>query len=239
MDTDKTMPPHKFKFVTPYMRDIQKNFLLYLNGKFYPFVFSKGRYTIDEGEEEEEKRDFEEVCIWNSDENILQTIGDDHVYQPSDHELVEKDMWDAAKSHEGVTFQLVGFHHPSGDLGSARDIVPIDGMFIVNRLGIAIVAERKTVEGKYPIEDYLYPIPAEDIIQRTFFDARDEAIDVLSNIDDFWPQGEDPESKEMKSTTYDRAESVLNLLERVRKALGYPNRPHDSVVSRDKSEESN
>lgn len=68
-------------------------------------------------------------------------------------------------------------------------------------------------------------------IVRLFFMARDEVIDVLSNVDDFWNEDMDESTlTEMSDCTHKRLKNALKILDDLRKELGITDRPHDSVA---------
>jgi hypothetical protein len=144
MTDERTEPPYELEWVSPFMREIQKDYVMYDRefDEFHPIVFSEGDYIMDEGEEEEETIDFQEVCLWNGE--ALETIIDDHVY-PKYHEALEVfERLSEKIPHDKEGIKILMFRHGDRDWGTACTIEP---SVVVNKLGYGIFVRKDLLEG--------------------------------------------------------------------------------------------
>jgi len=154
-DWDKHSPLDTIDWVDDDMKHIQKKYVMYNKNDetFGEIVFTEGQYTMNEGDENEEKRQYQDVSVCISD-NGLNTVNDEYVlYKQEDAE----ELGQGLASRFGSTLGnwrgviLVHMKHGGDDWGSAcylQHIIRDKGTWVrgVNNLGLVVFVRRDIVE---------------------------------------------------------------------------------------------
>ncbi len=161
-DWDRHSPPDTIEWVDEEMAHVQKKYVMYNKHEdtYGDIVFTEGQYTMNEGEDYNDKEDapekveYQDVSVCSGDHG-LHTVGDDHVFykQEDAEELGRKlaaQFGSTLGNWRGVI--LVHMKHGGGDWGSACYLKHIergrhgDWLRGVNNLGLVVFVRRDILE---------------------------------------------------------------------------------------------